>query len=280
MLLRIVHRTGYEYAGMASHSFNEARMSPRSTLHQAVLHTKVDISPTAWTNTYTDYWGTTVTQFEVHEPHPRLAVTASATVDVQRPEVTGQGLGWDAVRSSDVFDDLSEYLLQSPMVEPAEELKARVEEIAGRSATPGDCAREVVELIHDEMEYVSGSTGVHTRASEAWANRSGVCQDMSNLTIGCLRAVGIPACYVSGYLLPAREPEIGTPYTGESHAWVRWWDGEWVGMDPTNAIQPGGRHVEVAKGREYGDVPPLRGIYTGTKSSSMFVEVELTALRP
>ncbi|WP_289018192.1 transglutaminase family protein [uncultured Ornithinimicrobium sp.] len=279
MLLRVVHRTGYEYAGTASHSFNEARMTPRQTLHQQVLHTKVDITPVAWTNTYTDYWGTTVTQFEVHEPHPRLMVAASSTVDVQRPTVEGHGLGWDDIRSAEVFDDLSEYLLQSPSVEPPEDLRERVAEIAGRSATPGACAREVVAMVHEEMSYVSGSTGVHTRAAEAWSTRSGVCQDMSNLTIGCLRSVGIPACYVSGYLLPVREPEVGRPYTGESHAWVRWWDGEWVGMDPTNAIQPGERHVEIGRGREYGDVPPLRGIYTGTRSSSMFVEVELTALR-
>lgn len=280
MLLRVVHRTGYEYTGTASHSFNEARMSPRSTLHQQVLHTKVDITPTAWTNTYVDYWGTTVTQFEVHEPHQRLSVTASSTVDVQRPQVEGQGMTWSDVRSPQVFDDLSEYLLQSRSVEPPEDLKERVAQIAARAEGPTACAREIVDLIHDEMTYVSGSTGVHTRAAEAWAGRSGVCQDMSNLTIGCLRSVGIPACYVSGYLLPAREPEIGKPYKGESHAWIRWWDGEWVGMDPTNAIQPGARHVEVARGREYGDVPPLRGIYTGTKSSAMFVEVELTALRP
>lgn len=279
MLLRIVHRTGYEYAGAASHSFNEARMTPMSTLHQQVLHTKVDIAPAAWTNTYTDYWGTTVTQFEVHEPHQRLSVTASATVDVQRPEVPGQGLSWEEVRSAEVFDDLSEYLLCSPSVQPPEDLRVRVQEIADRSSTPSACAREIVDLVRDEMTYVSGSTGVHTRASEAWAGRAGVCQDMSNLTIGCLRAVGIPACYVSGYLLPAREPELGQPYKGESHAWVCWWDGEWVSMDPTNGVQPGGRHVEVARGREYGDVPPLRGIYTGTRSSAMFVEVELTALR-
>lgn len=279
MLLRVVHRTGYEYAGTASHSFNEARMTPRHTLHQQVLHTKVDIVPAAWTNTYTDYWGTTVTQFEVHEPHPRLMVTASSTVDVQRPAVPGQGLSWDVVRSAEVFDDHSEYLLQSPSVEPPPDLRDQVAEIAGRSATPGECARAVVDLLHEEMNYVSGSTGVHTRASEAWATRSGVCQDMSNLTIGCLRSVGIPSCYVSGYLLPAREPEVGTTYTGESHAWIRWWDGEWVGMDPTNAVQPASRHIEVGRGREYGDVPPLRGIYTGTKSSAMFVEVELTPLR-
>ncbi|SOC56213.1 transglutaminase family protein [Ornithinimicrobium cerasi] len=279
MLLRVVHRTGYEYAGTASHSFNEARMTPRQTLHQQVLHTKVDIAPAAWTNTYTDYWGTTVTQFEVYEPHQQLMVTATSTVDVQRPPVDGHGLSWDALRSAEVFDDLSEYLLQTPSVEPPADLRALIAEIAGSSATPGECARQVVDLVHHEIRYVTGSTGVHTRAAEAWAGRSGVCQDMSNLTIGCLRSVGIPACYVSGYLLPAREPEVGKAYKGESHAWIRWWDGEWVGMDPTNAVRPGPRHVEVGRGREYGDVPPLRGIYTGTRSSAMFVEVELTALR-
>lgn len=278
MMLRIVHRTGYKYDGGASSSYNEARMTPRPALHQQVLHTRVEISPPAWTHTYTDYWGTTVTAFEVHERHERLTVTSSATVDVQRPAIEGTGLTWDEVRDPALSAAHSEFLQLSPQVRPPEDLTERVRRIAEASATPGDAARTVIDMVHEEIEYVPGATGVHTRAAQAWESRAGVCQDMANLTIGCLRTIGIPTCYVSGYLMPPKEPEIGTPYNGESHAWVRWWDGEWVGADPTNAIQPGDRHVEVAQGREYGDVPPLRGIFTGTGTSSMFVEVELTRL--
>lgn len=278
MLLRIVHKTGYEYAGHASASYNEARMTPKTTPHQQVLHTRVEISPSAWTHTYNDYWGTAVTTFEVHDQHSEMTVTASATVDVQRPEVQGNSLTWEQLRSAEEQADKSEYLQLSPQVNPGEELLARVAKIAEESATPGDCARAVTAMIHEDMNYVSGATGVSTRAEEAWDQRKGVCQDMANLMIGCLRSVGIPTGYVSGYLMPKREPEIGVPYKGESHAWVRWWDGVWIGADPTNDIQPGNRHVEVAQGRQYGDVPPLRGIFTGTGTSKMFVEVELTRL--
>lgn len=278
MMLRIVHRTGYTYDGGASASYNEARMTPKGTLHQHVLHTRVEISPPAWTHTYTDYWGTTVTAFEVHERHDRLTVTSSATVDVQRPVVDTDGLTWEQLREQETFATHSEYLQMSESVAPPRDLGDRVQQIAEDSASPGEAARAVIDLIHEEMEYVPGATGVHTRAAQAWDSRAGVCQDMANLTIGCLRSIGIPTCYVSGYLMPPTEPEVGKAYTGESHAWVRWWDGDWIGADPTNAIQPGDRHVEVAQGREYGDVPPLRGIFTGGGTSAMFVDVELTRL--
>ncbi len=278
MMLRIVHKTGYEYAGAASASYNEARMTPRSTLHQQVLHTRMDITPSAWTHTYNDYWGTTVTAFEVHDRHESLTVTSAATIDVRRPVIEGEGWTWDHLRSAEVAAEHSEYLQIGDQVRPPEDLLARVQEIAKASASPKDCAAAVIELIHTEIDYVPGATGVHTQAAQSWEARKGVCQDMANLTIGCLRSVGIPTCYVSGYLMPPKEPEIGTTYRGESHAWIRYWDGLWVGADPTNAIQPGNRHVEVAQGRQYGDVPPLRGIFTGSGTSKMFVEVELTRM--
>lgn len=279
MMLRIVHRTGYQYeGGGASSSYNEARMTPRSTLAQQVLHTRVEISPAAWTLTYTDYWGTSVTAFEVHDRHERLTVTSSATVDVQRTPAPGEGLSWEQVRSEAVRASRREYLQVSDPVRPPEDLLAHVQQLAERAASPRDCVEAVIDHIHSEIKYVPGATGVHTRAAEAWSARAGVCQDISNLTIGCLRSVGIPTCYVSGYLMPPTDPQIGDTHKGESHAWIRWWDGAWIGADPTNDVVPGERHVEVAQGREYGDVPPLRGIFTGTGTSSMFVEVELTRL--
>jgi transglutaminase-like putative cysteine protease len=154
-----------------------------------------------------------------------------------------------------------------------------VRPLAQDSAKPGDYARAVVALIHDEVEYVTGSTHVESQASEAWAARSGVCQDMAHLAVGCLRDAGIPARYVSGYLVPRATAEIGHPVSGESHAWVEWWDGEWVGYDPTNGIGVNNHHVVVAHGRDYADVTPLRGIFTGGSTLDLFVEVEITRLR-
>lgn len=278
MLLRITHHTGYTYSGGAMSSFNEVRMAPRSTLHQQVLHTKVDIVPPAWTLTWTDYWGTSVTSFEVHERHDTLAVTATSTVDVRRTPADGLGLTWEQMRASDVLDDHSEYLAMTTSVRPPRDLAERVSELAEQSESPRACVDAVLALIHDEVRYVPDATGVNTLAADAWQARAGVCQDMANLAIGCLRHVGVPACYVSGYLMPTCDPEVGETYKGESHAWVRWWDGEWVDADPSNGTVPGDRHIEVARGREYNDVPPLRGIFTGSGDSEMFVEVELTRL--
>ena len=276
--LRIVHHTGYRYAGGANASFNEVRMIPRSTHQQQVLHSRVDIAPVPWTYSYTDYWGTAVTAFEVFERHESLAVTATSIVDVQRTPDAGPGLGWAEVHAPRVADRYCEFLALPPRVEPPAELLERVRAERELAASPRDLAERVVDLIHAEVSYVTGATSVQTRASEAWEQRSGVCQDMAHLTIGALRSVGVPARYVSGYTLPKRNAEVGVAYTGESHAWVHYWDGRWVGADPTNNVPPGELHVEVALGRDYADVPPLHGIFSGSRTSDMFVSVEMTRL--
>ncbi|MGA4508709.1 transglutaminase family protein [Propionibacteriaceae bacterium G1746] len=278
MLLRITHRTGYQYEGGAMSSFNEARMAPRSTRDQQVLHTKLDVSPTAWSLNWTDYWGTSVTTFEVHELHHELSVTTSSTVDVRRTPVEGMAITWTDMRDADVVDRFAEYLELAPSVRPPADLSARVDDLIVATSTPGEVARSIVELITAEVRYMPGSTEVNTLAADSWNARAGVCQDMAHLVIGCLRHAGIPAAYVSGYLMPHQDPEVGTAYMGESHAWVRYWDGEWVDVDPANGSQPGDRHIEVARGREYADVAPLRGLFTGSTDSTMFVEVELTRL--
>ena len=277
--LKVMHRTGFSYAGGALKSYNEARMTPQTTLEQELRHSRLDVLPVPWSFNYTDYWGTQVTAFEVHEKHEKLSVTCTSTVDVDREVRSGVGLSWADLRTSRVVDEFVETLHISDRVDPGEDLLAWVQPLAEQSDKPGDYARSVVALIHDEVEYVTGSTHVESRAAEAWAARSGVCQDMAHLTVGCLRHAGIPARYVSGYLVPKATAEIGQAVSGESHAWVEWWDGEWVGFDPTNGIGVNNHHVVVAHGRDYADVAPLSGIFTGGKALDMFVEVEITRLR-
>jgi transglutaminase-like putative cysteine protease len=128
------------------------------------------------------------------------------------------------------------------------------------------------------MDYRRGATDVLTPAADAWQQRAGVCQDIAHVVIGSLRTLGIPARYVSGYLHPAKDAAVGETVEGESHAWVEWWDGTWCGYDPTNDEPIGDRHVVIASGRDYGDVRPLRGIYSGGATSSMFVSVRVTRL--
>ncbi len=277
--MRIVHRTGYTYSGAgATSSFNEARMVPRSSHEQQVLHTRLDITPVPWTYTYTDYWGTTVTAFEVFERHQQLHVVATSTVDVQRVPVERPLLGWADLAERRVADAFCELLAVGPRVAPPPDLLERVERMRHDATTPRQLALDVVDLIRSEVRYVFGATEVHSRAADAWDLRSGVCQDMAHLIIGLLRSVGIPARYVSGYLMPTRDSGVEVPVAGESHAWVQFWDGAWVGSDPTNDIPLGDLHVEVATGRDYGDVAPLTGIFTGGKTSDMFVSVEMTRL--
>ena len=277
--LRIAHTTGFEYDGKANTSFNEARLTPLTLPGQIVAHSRVEVSPTPWAYTYRDYWGSQVTAFEVLDPHQSLTVTASATVHTHRFPAGDPLMSWADMRSAPVADLHTEYLALPDRVAPPEDLVAGAQEIADASATPGEAAREICALVYREVKYVSGSTTVDAFAAHSWAERSGVCQDMAHIAIGALRSIGIPARYVSGYLHPRADPVIGEPVSGESHAWVEWWDEGWRGYDPTNDTEPGDRHVIVAMGRDYNDVKPLSGIFSGSGTSRMFVDVQVTRLQ-
>jgi len=278
MQFRVVHTTRIAYDGGVAASYNEARMTPITTADQVVVHTRLDVAPTPWSHSYRDYWGTDVTAFEVLDQHSELTVTATSTVQVNRPAQQPGGMGWDDVHSPDVQDRFCETLVVDDRVRPDEELTALADKLAAEADGPSDFARRVCSLVYDEMKYQSGSTKVHGHASDAWAARAGVCQDMAHVAIGALRAARVPARYVSGYLHPRREPVVGDTVVGESHAWIEWWDGRWLGFDPTNDVEPGDRHVVVARGRDYSDVPPLTGIFSGGTTSSMAVDVKVTRL--
>lgn len=278
MQLRIVHTTGFEYDGKANSSFNEARLTPLTGPGQIVVHNRVEVHPTPWTYTYRDYWGSQVTAFEVLDPHTSLTVVGTATVHTDRTPAGDPVLSWEELRSAASSDQHTEYLTLSERVAPADDLAARARELAEGSDSPTTAAAAICALVYDEVKYVSGSTSVDAYAAHSWERRTGVCQDMAHITIGALRSVGIPTRYVSGYLHPRVDPEIGTAATGESHAWVEWWDDGWRGYDPTNATEPGDRHVVTATGRDYGDVKPLSGVFSGSGTSRMFVDVQITRL--
>lgn len=277
MQMRIRHTTGYHYERGAAASFNEARMTPMTTSEQYVLRSRLEISPTPWSYEYRDYWGTTVTSFEVHDPHTDLTVVATATVETQEVPPRPHSASWDDLLT--VQDEYCEFLELSSWVAPAPSLLTELAPLRAEAATPGQYALAAADFLHDQVAYLPGSTEVTTTAADAWDSKNGVCQDFAHLTLGVLRAARIPARYVSGYLHPSPDPVIGEAIAGESHAWIEWWDGEWAGWDPTNGIAPGPRHVVVAKGRDYGDSPPLRGIFSTSGGSELFVEVEITRLR-
>ncbi len=275
--LRVEHLTSFRYERTVPASYNECRLTPVSEARQQVLSARLTIEPVTWRREYVDYWGSRVVGFEVHTPHDRLEVLS--TVDAL---VAGDGpapdAGWDAVRAPTTRDRLCELLVPTERSTPGDELTELARDaVAGR--TPSDAARAVCQLVTGAMEYRFGATGVHTVAAQAWQDRRGVCQDFAQLAVGALRAVDIPARYVSGYLHPRPSASVGETVKGESHAWVEWWAGEWYGWDPTNDSPAGQAHLAVGRGRDYGDVPPVRGIIAGGGGASLSVEVSVTTLR-
>ncbi|WP_431279435.1 transglutaminase family protein [Leifsonia poae] len=276
--LRIVHSTGFHYGGEVTASYNEARMLPVSGDRQLVLHANLDVHPVSSHHQYTDYWGTRVLAFDVLAPHEELTITASSLVEVLEAAHPSTGLDWtslDAVvqRSGECVQQLS----QTPPTAPPPSVVALAESARTQDADdPCAVGLRICEQVGDAMEYVSGVTGVSSTAAEAWESRKGVCQDIAHVAVGALRAAGLPARYVSGYLHPVADAQIGETVVGESHAWVEWFCGTWHGYDPTNGLAIGDRHVRVGHGRDYTDVAPLRGVYAGTAGSELFVSVSIT----
>ncbi|MCU1509068.1 MAG: transglutaminase family protein [Glaciihabitans sp.] len=275
--LRIKHTTGFHYAGEVTASYNEARMLPASTEGQLVLFSNLDILPISSQHSYVDYWGTRVSSFEILTPHRELSLTTTSLVEVRDRAHPQHRLPWDLLADAAASEtQYVEQLSQTRRTAPPQDVIQIAREILATSESPCDAALKICTAIGIAVEYMQGVTGVQTTAAEAWAVRKGVCQDITHLAIGALRAVGIPARYVSGYLHPLPDAEIGQTVAGESHAWVEWFCGSWSGFDPTNLIDIGDRHVKVGHGRDYNDVAPLRGVYAGPYASNLFVTVEIT----
>lgn len=275
--LRIEHATGFTYQGDVGASYNEARMLPSSTDSQFVLSSQLDIEPSTSVNHYVDYFGTRVAAFDVLAGHAALGITARSLVEVRPRPIEPSDMGWDQLsREAERQIATVEMLGQTPRTTPHPEVADIATSIAGQHDRPADAALAIARAIGDAVEYMHGITGVHSTAADAWVERKGVCQDITHITLGALRHVGIPSRYVSGYLHPHASPEIGVPVTGESHAWVEWFTGDWQGFDPTNGTEIGDRHVLVGRGRDYNDVPPLRGVYAGPFKSNLHVKVTIT----
>jgi transglutaminase-like putative cysteine protease len=276
--LRVVHTTRVKYSAPVRTSFNEIRMTPLTLPTQVTLESRVSAGAGVPVWTYCDYWGTFVSVFDIAEPHETLAIQARATVE------TGQGLGdpppvlpWADLRARAASGRLLEFLLPTPLTTVTPAVAATVLP-AVHDADPVEAAEEIASRVRARVSYMAGATGVRTSAQEAWDQGQGVCQDMAQVTVALLRAARLPARYVSGYLHadPAAEP--GQTVLGESHAWVEYWAGSWLPLDPTSGALVRERHVVVARGRDYADIPPLKGIYHGAPTSALDVTVEVTRL--
>jgi transglutaminase-like putative cysteine protease len=274
--IAVRHRTGYQYATPARASYNEVRMTPATTDGQHTLQSRVDTSPKASAFRYVDYWGTVVHAFDVHVPHTELVVTATSVVETGGARPDPPELGWNDLDGS--LDRYAELLAPSRYVVSEPELDEVGAELAAQHS-PAEAGRHAVGWVNDKLRYVRGLTQVGTTSAEARAGGEGVCQDFAHVALALLRGAGLPARYVSGYFYPEREAVLAEPVLAESHAWVEFWAGDWVSADPSNLSEVSDRHVLVARGRDYADVRPLAGIYSGPPGGALGVTVELTRLR-
>ena len=277
--LHIAHRTGYRYADVVDASFNEVRMTPLTIDGQLLINHSLSIHPSASVQTYQDYWGAQVEAFDVHGPHRVLEIAAISTVDTPPLPEPVPGLTWADVLDENLQDMYSEYLAPTVYVDDAmaDDQRAAIVEEMRSSPTPWYASTLAVAAVRERITYAAGVTDVSTTAAEAWVSQHGVCQDFTHATLSLLRAARVPARYLSGYL-HTEEPAPGQTVVGESHAWVEYWDGIWHAVDPTNDRSVGSAHVIVARGRDYADVPPLKGIYAGGQSEGIGVTVEITQL--
>lgn len=276
--LRIKHTSTYDYDKPIGSSYNEARLTPAATAWQVPLESSLTVEAASWQFPFIDYWGTSVRAFEVNRPHTQLVLESISLVEVDAAHLPEPApITWADLADPKLTDAFVEYLSATPSTMPGDEWSALAREAAAGLA-PHEASLAISSLLHSLMTYQPGATGVQTTAAEAWEERRGVCQDYAHLLVGSLRELGIPARYVSGYLHPTRNAPIGEPKVGESHAWVEWWSGAWIGHDPTNNIASGERHVIVGRGRDYVDVPPFKGIVAGSAATTLNVAVEVVRL--
>ncbi len=275
--MRVVHTTGYAYKSPVTASYNEARLTPRSNTRQNVILNRVETIPATRSYRYIDYWGTAVTAFDLHAPHTELTVTSSSVVETERPEPPEAHVTWSDLRSAAVIDRFDE-VLRATDCTPASNRVAAVGKRIAKYHEPREAVVVAARWARNELDYIPGTTGVHSSGLDALEKGKGVCQDFAHLSLILLRSMGIPSRYVSGYLHPKQQAVIGKAVDGRSHAWIQAWTGGWWNYDPTNDSEITEQYISVGVGRDYTDVSPLKGIYSGLGATDLDVVVEITRL--
>ena len=287
---RITHRTIYEYSEAVTVSHHAARLLPMSGATQRVSKSSLNVSPApAVRKESRDYFGNAVCSFSIQEIHRRFEVIARSSVTVNATTTPALTLStpWEEVASR-FRDPVSpadvspyEFCMESPHVRlmPAFADYARASFSPGTPLLTG--AGDIMRRIRSDFRYDRVATTVATPIEEVWERRHGVCQDFAHMAIACLRSLGLPARYVSGYL--RTYPAAGKPRlvgADASHAWFSVFCpvNGWVDFDPTNSLIPSGEHITVAIGRDFSDVSPLSGILTGGGEHEVRVSVDVEPL--
>lgn len=289
MKYRVRHVTTYRYARPVDLASHMLHLEPRRMAHQAVLRTSIEASPEpARTTRRPDHFGNGVSWLFLDRAHDRFQVTLDATVDVLFPRPPDAATSWAWERVAVAARDggaagweAAEFVFDSPMAaaEPGAGAYVAISFPPGRPVLEG--LVELMGRIRREFAFKAGVTTISTPVARVLAQRAGVCQDFTHLMIAGLRALGLPARYISGYLR-TRPPPGGAARRGadQSHAWVGAWLGPehgWVDLDPTNDVVVRDEHVVLAWGRDYGDISPVRGIILGGGHHTVSVAVDLDA---
>ena len=258
----------------------EVRLQPRSDMRQRCLTSSLDVNPTANIMFYRDFYGNAVHHFDIPGKHRSIEVTAEATVEMRpRPEVDSlEQSTWEDLDELVSQSDYWEMLLPSQFARPSHALEQLRSELKlDRRATPLALLRELNAAVYDAFEYVPNATRVDSPIEDALRARQGVCQDFAHIMIALARQLQVPCRYVSGYLYHG-EKHHDRSSAGATHAWVEAYVGKagWVEFDPTNNLLGSERHIRVAVGRDYADVPPTRGVHRGEAESELRVRVSVS----
>lgn len=286
LCFHINHRTVYRYAGEASESFMEARLTPVSDERQRLVSRTFTTTPTGKVHRYTDYFGNEVESFAIAHRHGLLVLESKSVVETTRwePPKAAQEISVSEARQLYRGNrlELFEFLMPSPAIQ----LSAPVNKLANQFFKPGaalgDSLLKLNQWIHSEFRYQPGSTRIDTPVAKVLEQRAGVCQDFAQVMIAVLRSAEIPVRYVTGYIetdsqkaaSEGRQKLVGA---AESHAWVEVClpGGFWWALDPTNNCLAGERHVKVSIGRDYLDGTPTRGVFKGTRTQELSVSVHM-----
>ena len=272
--LTVRHRTELRYPVPSRESVNHVRLTPVAGPQQEVRAASVQTFPEARISWFDDAFGNRVGWFQVHEPHDRLVVEATAIVEPLHPaRATPSALAlaaWEDVELDSYGEDHAEFLVPSTFARWSPTVQQFADELGISADRPGEWLAELEYALAENISYSPGFTRVDTPIERVIQIRRGVCQDLAQLFIALARRRGIATRYVSGWLY---RPGADTP--GESHAWAEAFlpGVGWIQFDPTHPDPDLGRYVRIGVGRDYADVPPLRGSYVGAVADDMVVEV-------
>ena len=287
MEYQVKHITQYTYEHPVGSSYQSLHLTPRNFARQNVHHASISVSPEPLNqDARTDFWGNPVTDLFIRDPHDELVITAESRVVVSANEGVLLDLSppWESTvaiareAATDESREAGRFCFPSPHI-VFDGARDYVQPLLAPGKPLLRLAMELTEQIYRDFEYRGGVTDVYTPIPEVLHSRAGVCQDFAHLGIACLRACGLPARYVSGYLLT--QPAEGQPrLTGAdaSHAWFSVWCPEfgWVDFDPTNNLQTQTEHITLGWGRDYSDVSPTRGHIHGGGNQQLTVAVDVT----